>query len=78
VGADGVAVEVLDDMAAPVELGPHEVRDRALPRAREAGEPEREPAVALVLRLGMLVAVDVRVFASRKPWRIRIQYSLLF
>ena len=31
--ADGVAVEVLDDEAAAVELGPDEVRDRRLARS---------------------------------------------
>ena len=31
--ANGVAVEVLDDEAAPVELGPDEVRDRRLARS---------------------------------------------
>src|SRR4029453_13203257 len=39
-----VPVEVLDDEAAPVELGPDEMGDGGLPRAREPGEPEREAA----------------------------------
>ena len=34
VRADGVAVEVLDDEAAAVELGADEVRDRGLARRR--------------------------------------------
>ena len=66
--ADGVAVEVLDDVAAPVELGPDEVRDGRLAGAREAGEPEREAAVSLVLRLGVLVGVDVLGHASFPVW----------
>src|SRR5205814_2961867 len=44
VRADGVAVEVLDDEPAPVELRPDHVRDRRLARAGEAREPEGEPA----------------------------------
>src|SRR5581483_8910660 len=44
VRADGVAVEVLDDEAAPVELRPDHVGDRRLARPRQAGEPEREAA----------------------------------
>jgi hypothetical protein len=59
VRAHGVAVEVLDDVAAPVELGPDEVRDRGLASAREPGEPEGEAAVALARRLRVLVRVDV-------------------
>ena len=45
--------------AAPVELGPDEVRDRRLAGAGEPGEPEREAAAAACVRLGMLVRVDV-------------------
>jgi hypothetical protein len=59
VRADGVAVEVLDDVAAPVELRPDEVRDGGLAGAREPGEPEREPALPAALGLGMLVCIDV-------------------
>src|SRR5262249_41831048 len=44
--AHGVAVEVLDDMSAAVELGPDEMRDRRLAGAGEAGEPEREASTA--------------------------------
>ena len=46
VRAHGVAVQVLDDEAAAVELGPDQVGDRGLAGAREPGEPEREAAVA--------------------------------
>ena len=59
VRADRVAVEVLDDEAARVELRPDDVRDRRLARAREPGEPEREAAAADAVRLGMLVREDV-------------------
>ncbi len=69
--ADGVAVEVLDDEAAPVELGPDEMRDRRLPGAREPGEPQREATVALVLRLGVLVGIDVLGHASFPIWSSR-------
>jgi hypothetical protein len=58
-GADGVAVEVLDDVAAPIELRPDEVRDGGLAGARETGEPEREAALAAGIRLGVVVGVDV-------------------
>src|SRR5947207_6237873 len=54
-----VAVEVLDDEPAPVELRPDEVRDRGLARAREPGEPEREAAGPDVRRLRVLGGVDV-------------------
>ena len=40
--ADDVAVEVVDDEAAPLELRLDDVRDRRLARAREPGEPEDE------------------------------------
>ena len=43
-GADDVAVEVVDDEAAPLELRLDVVRDRRLAGARQAGEPEDEPA----------------------------------
>ena len=43
-GADDVAVEVVDDEAAALELGLDVVRDRRLARAREAREPEDEAA----------------------------------
>src|SRR6476646_3612849 len=43
-GADDVAVEMVDDEAAPLELGFDVVRDCRLAGAREAGEPEDEPA----------------------------------
>src|SRR5205085_5791989 len=56
---DGVAVQVLDDQAAALELRPDEVGDCRLPRAREAGEPEREAALAPALRLRVLVRIDV-------------------
>ena len=69
--ADGVAVEVLDDEAAAVELGPDEVRDRRLPGAREPGEPQREAAVSLVLRLRVLVRIDVLGHASFPVWSSR-------
>ena len=57
--AHRVAVEVLDDRAALVELGADEVRDRRLPGAGETREPEAETASARLTRLGVLVAVDV-------------------
>src|SRR5262249_15409049 len=59
VRAHRVAVEVLDDRAALVELGPDEVRDRRLPGAREPREPQGEAAPANAIRLRMLVGVDV-------------------
>ena len=40
--ADDVAVEVVDDEAALLELRLDDVRDRRLPRAREPCEPEHE------------------------------------
>src|SRR5262249_11465698 len=43
-GADDVAVEVVDTEAAPFELRLDVVGDRRLARAREASEPENEPA----------------------------------
>ena len=42
VGADDVAVEVLDDQAAPFQLGPDVMGDRRLAGPRKAGEPEGE------------------------------------
>src|SRR5215208_1772550 len=57
--ANGVAVQVLHDRAPLVELGPDEVRDRRLARARKPREPEREPTLALVRGLRVLVGVDV-------------------
>ncbi len=57
--AHGVAVEVLDDRAALVELGADEVGDRRLAGARETREPEGEAASARLARLRVLVAVDV-------------------
>ena len=51
-----------------VELGPDEVRDRRLARAREAGEPEREAAAADGVGLGVLVRVDVVGHASPCGW----------
>ena len=59
VHADVVAVQVLDDEAAPVELGADEVRDGRLAGAREPGEPEREAARPDVRRLRVLRRVDV-------------------
>src|SRR5262249_14867936 len=59
VRANRVAVQVLDDEPAPVELGPDVVRDGRLPGAGEPGEPQGEAATAVGLRLGMLVRVDV-------------------
>ena len=58
VRADGVAVEVLDDEAAPVHLGADVVRDRGLPRPGQPREPEREAAAPIGLGLGVLVRVD--------------------
>src|SRR6478735_7383547 len=43
-GADDVAVEMVDDEAAPLELRLDVVRDRRLAGARQTGEPENEPA----------------------------------
>ena len=57
--AHGVAVEVLDDEAAALELRADEVRDRRLARARQPREPEREAALAAAVGLGVLVRVDV-------------------
>ncbi len=57
--ADGVAVQVLDDLAAPLELGPDEVRDGRLARAGQPCEPEREAAFAACIGLGVVVGVDV-------------------
>ena len=54
-----VAVEVLDDAAAGIELGAHDVGDRRLARAGQAGEPEREAAAALAVGLRMVMRVDV-------------------
>ena len=48
VRADDVAVEVLDDEAAPLELRLDDVRDRRLARARQAREPEDEACAVLV------------------------------
>ena len=59
VRADRVAVEVLDDVAALVERRADEVRDGGLAGAREPREPEREPASAGALGLGVLVGEDV-------------------
>ena len=59
VRAHGVAVEVLDHEPTAVELRPDEVRDRRLPGAGEAGEPEREAAASRALGLGVVVRVDV-------------------
>jgi hypothetical protein len=59
VGPDVVAVEVLDDEPAPIELGPDEMGDRGLARAGEPCEPEGEPALAYAVRLRMLVSMDV-------------------
>jgi hypothetical protein len=59
VRADGVAVEVLDDRAALLDRGADQVGDRRLAGAAQAGEPEREPAFAAAVGLGMLVRVDV-------------------
>src|SRR5581483_953608 len=58
VRADGVAVEVLDDEAAPVELRPDQVGDRRLAGPGQAGEPEREAARADAVRLRVVVSVD--------------------
>ena len=44
VRADDVAVEVLDDQAAPLELGPDVVGDRRLAGPGEAREPQGEAA----------------------------------
>src|SRR5262249_10332868 len=66
--ADVVAVQVLDDQAALVELGPDDVRDRRLSGTREAGEPERETALAAALRLRVVVRVDVIRHAFLSTW----------
>jgi hypothetical protein len=42
VRAHDVAVERLDEAAAPLELRDDEVGDRRLPRAGQSGEPDRE------------------------------------
>ena len=57
--AHRVAVEVLDDEAALVELRPDHVRDRRLARPREAGEPQGEAARPHPIGLGVLVRMDV-------------------
>jgi hypothetical protein len=62
-GANGVAVQVLDDVAAAVELRADVVRDRRLARSGEAREPESEASAAVGLRLGVLVRVDVLTHA---------------
>ena len=41
--ADVVAVEVVDEIPALLELLADETGDRGLPRCREAGEPDRQP-----------------------------------
>src|SRR4029079_16743305 len=43
---DDVAVEMVDDVAALLELGLDDVRHRRLPCARQAGEPDDEAAHA--------------------------------
>src|SRR5205807_9892704 len=65
-GANGVAVQVLDDAAALVERRPDEVRDRRLPGPGEAGEPEGEAPAARAVGLGMLVRVAV--LGHEAPW----------
>src|SRR3954452_1720928 len=57
--AHGVAVQVFHDWAALLDRGSDDVRNGRLARPREAGEPEREPAVAAPLRLGVFMGVDV-------------------
>ncbi len=59
VRADGVSVQVLDDVPALLEERPDQVGDRALARAGEPGEPQGEAALPFLVRLGMLVRVDV-------------------
>jgi hypothetical protein len=59
VGANRVAVQILDDVPAPVQLGADVVRDRGLPRSGETGEPQGEASTAIRLGLGVLVRVDV-------------------
>jgi hypothetical protein len=54
-----VAVEVLDDEAAPVELRADEMRDRRLAGAGQPREPEREAAGPDVCGLRMLGGLDV-------------------
>ena len=61
--AHRVAVQVLDDVPAAVELGADVVRDRGLARSGETGEPEREASTAIRLGLGVLVRVDVLTHA---------------
>ena len=70
VRAHHVAVERLDEQAAAVELEDHDVRDRRLARAGEAGEPEGEAAAPRGRGLGMLVRVDVLSHSTPLP-----QYS---
>ena len=70
VRADRVAVQVLDDEAAPVHLGADVVRDRGLPRPGEPREPEREAAASVGLGLGVLVRVDVLTHAV--PFEVRV------
>ena len=47
--AHDVAVEHLDDAAAPLELLREAVPDRALARAREAGKPDGEAGVGALI-----------------------------
>ena len=47
--ADDVAVEPVDEHAAPLELGGDEPGDRRLAGARQAGEPEDEAEPGLSL-----------------------------
>ena len=46
-------------MPAPLQLRADEMRDRRLPCAGQAGQPERESAAAAALRLRVLVRIDV-------------------
>ena len=62
-GANRVAVQILDDVPAAVQLGADVVRDRRLARAGETGEPEGEASTAIRLGLGVLVRVDVLTHA---------------
>ena len=55
VGADDVAVQVVDQDAAPLQLGADDLGDGALSGAGEPGEPEGESRVSFRTLIGPFV-----------------------
>ncbi len=70
VGADDVAVEMVDEDAAPLELGADDLGDRALAGTGQSGEPECESMVFLWHLWRSFRSCTVwRFVAPQLPWR---------